>query len=199
MLVYLGIFSLYYYGKPIWYRYFPAKVKTNGLAEHCILVPVSNPNTAERLIHIASILAQASVDTDICVVKVIQTSPKLAPDVFQRFAGRLRVRQHELLEKAMSYAEVRDVPLYTKLLTSPEINTSVLNEIDRRNDLGLVLMGWPGSLDMAHLATNVVNDVLIEAKTNVAVFRDHNLIKVRQYTSSCWRWTAFPPGNPAGL
>jgi nucleotide-binding universal stress UspA family protein len=79
----------------------------------------------------------------------------------------------------MSYAEVRDVPLYTKLLTSPEINTGVLNEIDRRSDLGLVLMGWPGSLDMAHLATNVVNDVLIEAKTNVAVFRDHSLIKAR--------------------
>jgi nucleotide-binding universal stress UspA family protein len=32
-------------------------------------------------------------------------------------------------------------------------------------------MGWPGKLDKATLAHNVVNEVLISAKTNVAVFQ----------------------------
>lgn len=178
--VVLVLLSLYYFGRPFWYRLFPAKAKGNGLAKHCILVPVSNPDTAERLIHIASILAQASLDTDICVLKVMQTSPRLSPDVFKRFSNRLRARQNELLEKAKGFAEERDVPLYTRLATSPDVSTGVMNEIDRRNDIGLVLMGWPGSLDMKHLATNVVNDVLIEARTNVAVHLDRNFAEAKQ-------------------
>lgn len=176
----LGIFAVYYYGRSAWYRFVPAKPKENGLAKHCILVPVSNPDTAEKLIHIASILAQASLDTDICVLKILVTSPRLSPELFQRFSNRLRLRQHELLEKATQFAEERAVPLYTKLATSPDINTGVMNEIDRRNDLGLVLLGWPGQLDMEHLATNVVNDVLIEAKTNVAVYLDRDLKQAKQ-------------------
>lgn len=143
-----------------------------------ILVPVANPQTAESLVRLAAILAQASEDTSICALTVVPVSPRIPPDVATRLGSRLHDHQQILLQRIASYAQGRDVPLYTRLQVAPTIPAGVLQKVKKLRSVSLILMGWPGSLDPAQLAHNVVNEVLIHANTNVAVFRDRGLDKI---------------------
>jgi len=143
-----------------------------------ILVPVANPKTARKLVHLASILAQASEDTSVCVLTIALAAPASRVP-----AGRkdepAGVRQREMLKQIVWYAQSRNVPLYTKTRIAAGISHGILDEAERRGDVKLILMGWPGPLNAQTLSHNPANEVLKAARTNFAVLLDRGLERVR--------------------
>jgi nucleotide-binding universal stress UspA family protein len=145
-----------------------------------VLVPVANPRTAESLVHLAGMLAQASEDTSICVLTIMPTSPRLPKGVASRLVDRLGARQRALLSHLSEEARRRNVPLYTKMRAVPTVTEGILEEVETHGAVKLVFMGWPGPLDAKALAENPVKVVLQKAPTNVAVLLDRGLGAVRR-------------------
>jgi len=176
----LATLTLLYYGVPPLARALTMRVRAIEPSKDRVLVPVANPRTAEKLVHLAAILAQASEDTSICVLTVAPVAPDRVQGMASRLSSRLAPRQRALLRRLLSEAGSRNVPLYTKLRVHSSISASVLEEIESSGDVKLVLLGWPGPLDARKLAENPVKVLLQKARTNVAVLLDQGLQDVRQ-------------------
>ena len=108
-----GCSIFYYLYRPI-ARVMAARTRTLELAKDRILIPVANPRTAESLVHLASILAQASEDTSICLLTIVPVSPRLPREIANRLVARLGQRQKALLGHIAEEAQARNVPLHTK-------------------------------------------------------------------------------------
>ncbi len=179
----LVLFTALYYVAPAITHLMGRRLKAGQPEQDRIVVAVANPRTAKSLVHIASIIAQASIDTYICVLTVNPANAE--PDgaeakAQKRISRRLRVfmspQQRALLHQHVAEARERNVALYTK--TRHAVNTSegILEELGQRNNVGLLLVGWPGPLRAEQLAENPVKQVLQQASTNVAVLLNRGLL-----------------------
>lgn len=179
----LVLFTALYYVAPAITHLMGRRLKAGQPEQDRIVVAVANPRTAKSLVHIASIIAQASIDTYICVLTVSPANAE--PDgaeakAQKRISRRLRVfmspQQRALLHQHVAEARERNVALYTK--TRHAVNTSegILEELGQRNNVGLLLVGWPGPLRAEQLAENPVKQVLQQASTNVAVLLNRGLL-----------------------
>jgi len=159
-------------------RMLASRARSLELAKDRILIPVANPRTAESLVHLASIVAQASEDTSICVLTVVRVSSRFSSDAANRVVARLRPRQRSSLRSIAVQAEARNVPLYTKLRAAPTVPEAILGELD--DHVKLVLMGWPGPIAADKLPENPVKLVLQKAHAHVGVLLDRGLRSVRR-------------------
>ncbi|MBC7264989.1 MAG: amino acid permease [Chloroflexi bacterium] len=175
----LAVCTAFYYLYPPIIRMVSSSIKAREPAKDRILVPVANPRTAQRLVHLASILAQASEDTSICVLTIVRVSSRLPQGMVKRLVDHLGPRQKSLLNQIAEDAEARNVPLYTKMRASPDISTGILSEIKDHGDVKIILMGWPGPLNPQTLADNPVKVVIQKARTNIAVLLDRGLKEIR--------------------
>jgi len=166
----------YYLYRPIT-KVVASRIKALEMTESRILMPVANPRTAESLVHLASILAQAGEDTSVCVLTVVPVSPRLPQEIANRLVARLSSRQKTLLSQIAEEAQARNVALYTKLRPAPSVSTGILDEV--HGNVKLVLMGWPGPLDAQNLADNPAKIVLQKARANIAVLLDRGLKEVQ--------------------
>ncbi len=176
----LALLTLLYYAAPPIARLVAARVRAIEPTKDRVLVPVANPRTAESLVHLAAILAQASEDTSVCVLTVASSAPGMPQGVASRLSSRLAPRQRVLLRHLIMEAEARNVPLYTKLRVYSSVSSGVLEEVESSGDVKLVLLGWPGPLDLGRLPENPVKVLLQRARTNVAVLLDRGLQGIRQ-------------------
>lgn len=172
----------YYVAKPL-RRLRESRLRAAEAARDRILVPVANPDTARKLVRLASILAQASEDTGVCVLTIVPPSPELPPglsrNIERRLSARLELREQTLLNHVADYARARNVPIYTKTRAAASISQGILEEAEKRGDVKLILMGWPGPLDAQALPHNPANEVLMAAHTNFAVLLDRGLKEIR--------------------
>jgi CIC family chloride channel protein len=143
-----------------------------------VLVPVANPRTAESLVHLASMVAQASEDTSICVLTIVPSS-RLSKGIAARLAERLGTRQRALLSHLAAEVQRKNIPFYTKFRTASSIAEGILEEVRAHGSVKLIIMGWPGPLNGRSLAENPVKLVLQRAPTNIAVLLDRGLGVVR--------------------
>ncbi len=174
----LAACSVYYYARRPVGKLLASRARSLEKARDRILVPVANPRTAESLVHLATILAQASEDTSVCVLTVVPVSPAVPQETQERLLARLEPQRQMLLNSIADEAQKRNVPLYTKLRAAPDVAEGVLDEVS--GNVKLVLMGWPGPLTGEALARNVVNEVLMTARANFAVLLDRGLKGVRR-------------------
>ncbi len=175
----IAVCALFYYLSRPMSRALASRARAAEQERDRILVPVANPHTAERLVRLATILAQASQDTNICVLTVDPAPPQGDNDAAKRRIARSGLRQKALLDQLSRYALARNVPLYTKTRPAASISQGILDEINGRSNVKLILAGWPGPLDPQTLAENPIKAVLQKAHTNVAVLLDRGLIRVR--------------------
>lgn len=176
----MAVCSIFYYtSRPI-AKMFASRIKTAEPTKDRILIPVANPRTAESLVHLAAILAQASEDTGLCILTIVPMSSRLSQGVAKRLVAHLGRYQRALFDQITDDAEVRNVPLYTKMRPSPSISAGILDETRSHGDVKLILMGWPGRLDPLTLGDNVVKVVLQKAHTNVAALVDRGLERVHR-------------------
>ena len=174
----IAVCALFYYLSRPMSRALASRAKAAEQEKDRILVPVANPHTAERLVRLATVLAQASQDTNICVLTV-DVTPQGDNDAASRRLTRSGLRQKALLDQISRYALSRNVPLYTKTRTAPSVSQGILDEINGRGDVKLALAGWPGPLNPQALAENPIKVVLQKAHTNVAILLDRGLMRVR--------------------
>jgi nucleotide-binding universal stress UspA family protein len=175
----LILFSIYYFISQVSKR--KKVLNRNYLEDRSsrILVPVANPVTAESLVRIASIFVERAKDASICVFagtaifskRIAASKPNLLPVN--------NPQTNALINKIAQFARKGKIALYTKIHSTDNLTQSILEEIHEEGRVDLVLMGWPGKLDKESLAHNVVNEVLISAKTNVAVFRPKKLKQIK--------------------
>ena len=151
-------------------RYTPAESD-----ENLILVAASNPDTTKALVHLGSIIAQASEDAYICVMSVAprtgQASSAAGRDrrgnpVHGSMPGGIRSRRTRLT------GTWRCTP---RCATALSVSEGILDEVASHRNAKLLVVGWPGSLNGRTLAENPVKVALQKAHTNVAVLLDRGL------------------------
>lgn len=167
----LAVCAVFYYSRKAYQHVQSNRAAAAESARDRILIPVANPATARHLVRIGSILAQASEDTSICVLKVRTGGKKAANYPPQQPNG--------LLQAIIQDAQARNVPLYTKVRDAAGVADGILTECQRHN-LKLILAGWPGPVSADQLAENPIKVVLQKANTNVAVLLERNLGQIRQ-------------------
>ncbi|WP_075063477.1 amino acid permease [Ornatilinea apprima] len=195
----LAVCSVFYYGGRVFANRRKARqelAEANGANR--ILIPVSNPDTAESLARLAAVMGQMQEDTSICLFTVVQTSGVLSPEAAERALNRIN-NKHVLLERVAHFAQERNVALYTKRRAATNLAESILKELNGHGDVRMVLMGWPGAITGQDLAHNVVKEVLITARAHVAVLRDRGLQRVQRilvpvgggpHARLCLRWAS---------
>jgi len=144
-----------------------------------ILVPVANPKTAEGLVRIGSIIVERSKDASICVFACTSVFTEKSNGKNGGLLPMDNPQTNGLINKIVQLARKSGAALYTKIHSTHDLAQSILDEIHVEGKVDLVLMGWPGKLSKASLAHNVVNEVLISAKTNVAVFQQKQFKQIK--------------------
>lgn len=171
----LAVLSSAFYLGPIAHRIYETRIKSIEKSKDRILVPVANPQTGGRLVHLAAILAQASEETSLCIFNAA-LSPTGRPHSSTQASGpRRSLPQSSLPEHILREAQKRNVPLYTKIRAAPSIAQSILDEIEASQNVRLALVGWPGPLNPNAAIENPVKTLLEKAQTNIAVLLSRNL------------------------
>ncbi len=175
----LVLFSIYYFVSKALKR---TKTLNRSYLESCssrILVPVANPKTAEGLVRIGSIIVERSKDASICVFACTSVFTEKSNGKNGGLLPMDNPQTNGLINKIVQLARKSGAALYTKIHSTHDLAQSILDEIHVEGKVDLVLMGWPGKLSKASLAHNVVNEVLISAKTNVAVFQQKQFKQIK--------------------
>lgn len=189
----LIVFALAYYLSPIMSRLVLRQVAALGPSQDLFIVAAGNSRTARSLVHLGSILAQASEDAYMCVLSVeprpnmpkerlldliLRPSPAASEPV-ELPVRRRSLRERYMLGEVANEALMRNVALYTKSRSATSVAQGILDEIVERDNVKLVLAGWPTPLDSETLSKNVVKQLIQKAPTNVAVLLDRGLTQVK--------------------
>lgn len=175
----LAALTLAYYLLPLASHFYQTRTQAAEQVKDRILVPVANPRTGVRLVRLAAILAQAIEGTSICVFHVtpLNGQPSPLPAQPARLPGP--AGQYPLPGQIAREIRSRNVPFYTKRRQAASIAKGILEEIEARQNVRLVLAGWPGPLDPKAVLENPVKILLEKAQTNVLVLLDRGLGKIR--------------------
>ena len=175
----LLVLSIAYYLTPLVNRFLLTRQKTHRNAKDRILIAFANPKTGGQLVHLASLLAQASENSSLCVFHVKAPTGSSAPPLPKTNGQRLPIPSKILPAALIRELQYRNVPLKTKIYQSGDISKGILEEIETFKDIKLILAGWPGPLDARAKVENPVKVLLEKAPTNVLVYLDHNLGRIR--------------------
>ncbi len=174
----LLVFALAFYALPPFFESLRERRRATEPDNDLILIAAANPQTVNSLVHLASIVAQASADTYVCVMSVITASRDLPLKSAQRIARQLKPQQQSFLRQIATNVSAQNVALYSKVRAANTVSEGILEEIESRHNLKLLLAGWPGHIDPKKLAENPVKVMLQKARTNMAVLLDRGLDEV---------------------
>jgi nucleotide-binding universal stress UspA family protein len=175
----LAVLTAYYYAyRPI-ARMVTEHSKNLEATRDRIVVPVANIKSAQRLANLATLLAEASEDTSICLLSVVtdgqDESGRAMPE---RPSTRTDVRRRAMIKRFADEVKVDYPQHYYKVRTAYSIAQGILDEVN--GNVKLVLMGWPGSLAADDLANHPVKQVLQHARSHVAVLLDRGFDQVNR-------------------
>ncbi len=175
----LGVLAIAYYAGPMIARWIKERAVEAAPDQDLILIAAVNPQTVKSLMHLAAIVADGSEDTYVCMMSVLPVGPDLPMEMAQRMARQLRPQQHSFFSLIANEMAERNIALYSKVRAANSVAEGILEEIESRSTVRLLLIGWPGNLDAKALAQNPVKVALKKAHTNVAVLLDRGLRTVK--------------------
>lgn len=140
-----------------------------------ILTSAIDPQTAVGLVKLAARLAEPQEDTSICILTVRKIPLNTSPAQVNELIKNLKDAHHELLDITAPIAQVRNVPIYSKLKISHNVESVIYKEINSPNWVRMVLLGYPKSDKKLHMPHNIIKEVLMSAQSDVGVFRDRGL------------------------
>jgi len=143
-----------------------------------ILVPVSNPVTCGRLVHLAAILAQSIEDTSICVFHVLPSGNDAAPPGNHRVKKIAAAHPTKLPDIVIREVQSRNVPLYSKIRHNSRVANGILEEVETSHNINMIIAGWPGPINLQSTTYNLIQILLDKAPTNVAVLMAHSIGKI---------------------
>ena len=162
-------------------RLLPARELEKESDKDLILVAAGNPQTAKSLVHLASVLAQASEDSYICVLAVESTALRANTRRARRLARRRSgMQERMLLDQVADEARSRNVALYAK----SRVASSVAEGSWTRSK-SATTSSWCWWVGQARsngkaLAQNPVKLVLQRAHTNVVALLDRGLSGIQR-------------------
>ncbi len=175
----LAVITMFYYAYQPFTRAIAERARALEQAKDRILVAASNPRTAVSLVRLSTLLAKAVEDGSVCVLTVVPVSPALPAERATRLVASLSGGPIKaLLDDIREEARRKHVPLYTRLNPATTVAEGILAEV--KENVRLLLLGWPGPADQPGGGENPVKVVLQKARTNVAVLFDRGLGEVRQ-------------------
>ena len=96
---------------------------------------------------VGSLLAEAEKDLNMCLLTVLPDLVTTQTTDSRDLMDRLNEQRHAVLEKFIHYAVDRNVPMYTKMISAVSMADGIMDEIRNDDNVKLVLMKWPESLD----------------------------------------------------
>ncbi|MHB9034015.1 MAG: amino acid permease, partial [Anaerolineae bacterium] len=174
--VFAGLYAL----KAPFSRYLDARAKATSKTKDLILIAASHPQTIRSLVHIASIIALASEDSYACVLSVRKETPAPPGEASPMAENPMRSPSQGVLRQALAYAQAYNMALYTKERSDKSVAHGILDEVNRRSNVKMILTGWPGQLNPSSLVENHVKVLLQRAPTNVVSLLDRGLSDIRR-------------------
>ncbi len=171
----IGLFALYYYGKlgaQLWQE---SHKRSLSPGRWRILLPLTNPDGADGLMKVGSLLAEAEHDLNMCVLTVLPSSLQRNTQNSDLVLEKIRAQRHAVLDRFIHYAVDRNVPMYTKMTSDITSADGIINEIKNDDNVKLMLMRWPtqGSEDQKY--RNELKRLTEEARVNIAVLKDRGI------------------------
>lgn len=128
-------------------------------AEHKILVPIANPDTAQTLLHLAGTLAREEGGV-VMALRVITVPSRTPLSEGQRQAASERV----LLDRAIAQATEEEFEIQTMTRVAREVTQGILDTANEEN-ADQILLGWSGTSSTFGTTMGPVIDPLIQKST----------------------------------
>lgn len=93
---------------------------------------------------------------------------------------RLGQRQQALLRQVAEEVQGHNVPYYGEVRVASRVAEGIIQEVAESGNVRLLLMGWPGPMELGTLRENPVAEVLAEARCDVAVFLNRDIGSMRR-------------------
>lgn len=145
-----------------------------------ILAAAVHPKTALGLVELASRLAEPQEDTSISLLTVIKTPGNLKDDEVQALIEHARANRQSLLNLTAPIAQSRNVAISTKVKVATNVESAIYQELQSPNLVRLVLLGWPGEESKLRIPHNIIKEVLINARRDMAVLRNRGIESVEK-------------------
>ena len=145
-----------------------------------ILAAAIHPKTALGLVELASRLAEHQEDTSISLLTVVKTPGNLKEEAVQALIDQAKANRQMLLNLTAPIAQARNVAISTKVKAAASVENAIYSEIQSPNPVRMVLLGWPGEETKLRIPHNIIKEVLINARRDVAVLRNRGIESVQQ-------------------
>lgn len=142
-----------------------------------LLVAVANPDTAEGLARLAANLSEQRPGSPVEILAVAPLDHERLPKAMDRLTSRYARQQDALLRRVSRALQGRNVPYYTELRLARGVPQGIMDETERRGDVRLLLMGWPGHLSPEQRTEHPVTHLLEEARVDMAVFLNRGIVE----------------------
>ena len=171
----IGLFAVYYYAKlglQLWHE---AHRRDLSPGRWRVILPLTNPDGADGLMKVGSILAEAEKDLNMCLLTVLPSTMNVDQKNSGVYLEKLKTQRHAILDRFIHYAVDRNVPMYTKMIADVTMADGVMNEIKNDNNVKLVLMKWPGLASSGDNYRKTLKRIVEEAKVNLGVLKDRGI------------------------
>ena len=131
-----------------------------------ILVPLSNPRTAETLLKMAAAIARDRQYEIECLQIIVVPRHQALSEVSVRTATGLK-----LMQQATRLGQAWQIPVHTQIRVSHDLSSAILETMHDRH-INLVLMGWKGSTTTpGRVFSRVVDTVIRQATCEVVLVK----------------------------
>lgn len=145
-----------------------------------ILVAAVNPKTAEGLVELASRLAEHQEDTSISLLSVIKVPSMPSQKEINDIVQKSKSERTALLERTAPIAQKRNVAISTKTKVSNNVESAIYKELKSPNPVRLIMLGWPSLDTKLKIPHNIIKEVMVNARGDVAVFRNRGINGLRK-------------------
>ncbi|MGB4595164.1 MAG: amino acid permease [Anaerolineaceae bacterium] len=168
------IFAIYYFAKLGLESWRAEHKRSLSPGRYRVVVPYQPSTRLDSVVKIASMLAEAKSDMNMCFLRVIAAEPTEAT----RQLERLQSSHQYILERFVHYAVERNVPMYSKTVVGKTLADGIIDEIKTDNNVRLVLFRWPD--DETHIAEfrETVTQIIKTGIVNVGVLYDKGLDRI---------------------
>lgn len=121
-----------------------------------ILVPIANPISMRRLVHLAAAVAK-SRGGEILLLKVIQVPEQLPPTAFDE---AIVDKDKDALREARALAESLNIPTHALVRVGHNIARAILETASERH-CNLIVLGWKGHTTTAQRILGDITDTIV--------------------------------------
>jgi hypothetical protein len=192
----LVLLTIIYYLRVPLTAFLAQREQASPHARDRIIVAISNPDTADGLVDLAASLSERVAGTVLELFSVVVTPHS---EILRRGGylqeAPIEQRESELLDGLRGNLHQRNIPFYAHVHVADRIGESIVSEVIEHGDVKLLMMGWPSLHPRERLTEHPVTIVLQGAPTNVAVFLDRGMPRLRHILVPFWRRHSFTSGH----